>query len=173
MTTASFGLRQGLIGGLIMIILTLLLNMSGMMEKSMITAGLLGMLIFVIFIGIIIYGIGAFSKKYAEGTFTFGEGFKLGITIALIMGIITVIFSYIYQTFIDPDQIERMASAMLEFLEDKGVPEAQIQDTIDKMREARENPIAQLPKGLMMYLIIGAIAAAIGGAIFKKKENFA
>jgi uncharacterized membrane protein (DUF106 family) len=173
MTTASFGLRQGLIGGLIMIILSLLLNMSGMMEKNMIAAGLLGMLLFVVFIGIVIYGIGAFSKKHAEGTFTFGDGFKLGITIALIMGIISVIFGYIYQTFIDPDQMERMASSMLEFLENRGVPEDQIQATIDKMREGSENPIAQLPRGLMMYLIIGAIASAIGGAIFKKKETFA
>ena len=173
MTTANFGLRQGLIGGLILIIMSLFINMSGMMEKSIFTAGLFGMLQFIVFLGIIIYGIGAYSKKYAEGSFTFGDGFKLGLTITLIMGIITIIFGYIYQTYIDPDMTERMVSSVLEFMEDRGLPEEQIQATIDKMREANENPLSQLPKSLATYLILGAIASAIGAAIFKKKEQFA
>lgn len=119
-----------------------------------------------------------FTKEYRnkkrDGFIRFGEAFKFAMIAIIVSTIISVIYTYIFQTLIAPDYTENMMAVMqqktLTFMESKGVPDAQIDAAMEKFEE-----IPTIWKSLRQTfsggIIGGTIISLIVAAIVKKKQE--
>ena len=122
-----------------------------------------------LFIGIIVLGIKGF-KSENNGYLSWGEGVKIGIGIAVIAGLINVIYSYIFMNFIEPDFMNQMMEVQNQAFIDQGMTEEQIEMS-NEMSEKFQSPGIMAAMGIIMYAIVGFIVSAIGAAIMKKSEE--
>ncbi len=129
-----------------------------------------GVLSFVVMATIIVLGI----KKYKEmngGFMTLGQGIKTGVGIALIGGIISIIYTLIFITFIEPDSLEQgMEIARQKMMDNPNLSEEQIEAQME-MAEKFSGPGIIAAFGLLWTLFLGFIISLIGSAILQKKEN--
>ena len=112
--TKNIILNYGLILGIATILISVAIYAMGLTYKQDWKMGLLS---FVIMSIIISLGI----KKYKEvngGFLSVGQGLKTGIGIALIAGIISILYSMIFINFIEPDYMEKMMDVTREKLMD-------------------------------------------------------
>ncbi len=121
--------------------------------------------------GVIIYGIKAF--KTANGGFLkLGEALKIGVGIALIGGIITVIWTILLMTTIEPgivDQInEVQREQMLERFPD--MPQEQLDQSLE-MAKKFTSPYMISAFSLIWSLFIGFIISLVAGLAMQKKQE--
>ena len=125
----------------------------------------------IVSIALIILGI----KKVKElngGYLSLGEAIKTGLGIALIGGVISVIYTLIFTHFIEPDFYERMAEVSQQTLLDQ-YPEftdEQLESAME-MTKKMSNPMMTAAFGLMGSLVFGLIVSLIGGAIMKNNRE--
>ncbi len=122
--------------------------------------------------GVIIYGIKAF--KTANGGFLkLGEALKIGVGIALIGGIITVIWTILLMTTIEPgivDQInEVQREQMIERFPD--MPQEQLDQSME-MAKKFTSPYMISAFSLIWSLFIGFIISLFVGLTMQKKQDF-
>ena len=129
-----------------------------------------GLLNFAIMIGCIIYGLKAY--KHANGGFlSLGEALKTGLAIALIAGIVGVIFNLIFTTVIEPN----FAADMLDMQREKMV-EANPNMNEEQMEmamgitEKMMSPGIMAAMGIIVTLFFGFIISLIGGLIMKNNK---
>ncbi len=126
---------------------------------------------YVIFIVSIIAGI----KKYRDlnnNYLTLGQAMKVGIGIALVGGILSAIYTYIFFSFIDPEIITQiMANAEEKMLDQNpDMTEEQI-EMGTKVAKMFMSPFALSTMAIIGSLIMGAIISLIGGLILKKEDT--
>ena len=123
----------------------------------------------VVFIGAIFYGIKQY--KTANGGFlTWGQGVKIGVGIAVLGGVIVVIYNYLFMNFIEPDYMSQMMEVQNQALLDQGMTEEQI-EAANEMSQAFQSPGILAAIGIISYAIGGFIVSAITAAIMKKSEE--
>lgn len=140
--------------------------------------GLFGsMFIGIIQLIIIVFFLLYFSKSYRNnqlgGKITFSQAFVLGVLIVVFSSIISSLYSYIFNKFIDPDYAHRIMAMMqdktYQWMSSKGVPEDQIDSAMKKFEEQGiPSPLQTLKSSLIFGLIGGAIMSLISSAIIKK-----
>ncbi len=119
---------------------------------------------------IIVLGIKKF-KDMNGGFMTLGQGLKTGVGIALIGGIISIIYTLIFMNFIEPDSFEKgVEIARQKMLDNPNLSEEQI-DAQMEMVEKFSGPGTIAIFGLLWTLFLGFIFSLIGSAILQKKEN--
>ena len=123
----------------------------------------------VIFIGVIFYGIKQF-KEANGGFLSWGQGVKIGVGIAVLGGLIVVIYNYIFMSFIEPDFMNQMMEVQNQMLLDQGMTEEQI-EAANEMSQAFQSPGIMSAAGIISYAIGGFIVSAITAAIMKKSEE--
>jgi hypothetical protein len=162
----SFIVNNGAILGVVSILLSLVMYATGNhldphWSISLISAAL--------FIGVIIFG----TKKFKEangGFMSWGEGVKIGVGIAVVAGLIVVIYNYIFMNFIEPDLMSQMIEVQNQKFLDQGMTEEQIEAAND-MGKSFQTPGIMAAMGIIGYAIGGFIVAAITSAIMKKTEE--
>ena len=162
----SFIVNNGAILGVVSILLSLVMYATGNhldphWSISLISAEL--------FIGVIIFG----TKKFKEangGFMSWGEGVKIGVGIAVVAGLIVVIYNYIFMNFIEPDLMSQMIEVQNQKFLDQGMTEEQIEAAND-MGKSFQTPGIMAAMGIIGYAIGGFIVAAITSAIMKKTEE--
>jgi hypothetical protein len=169
-------LNHGLIFGVILVIFQLVMWMTGFMPVG-IGKGLLILLVtFIIYI----YGTFWFTKNYRNtilgGYMSYGDAFLYGFTVFMIATVITAIYSFIFNSFIDPEYTARIVKASSDWTEtymrSRGVPEAQISSALDRISgKALPTPLNTSLKSIGFGLIGGAIVSAISSAFAKKVEE--
>lgn len=98
-STKKIGLNYGLILGLISVAFSVIIWVLGYaIERPWWTS----VLSFVIMLLVIVYGLKAF-KSGNSGFMSLGQAIKTGLTIALIAGIISALYTYVFVTVIEPD----------------------------------------------------------------------
>jgi hypothetical protein len=121
----------------------------------------------VLMVGIIFWGIHSFRKANA-GFLTLGEGVKLGAGIALVAGVIGVIYLLLLSNVLDPDFVVKSTEARLAEVEASG------QLTSEQIEMQKEMSVkffwVGYPIILIFNIIIGLIIGLIGGLIFKKAK---
>ncbi|GJM61750.1 DUF4199 domain-containing protein [Persicobacter diffluens] len=165
----ELGIRYGIMLSIVGIILNVAgQNFPGMGIKFGIIA--LGVFSSILFF---VLGIKAF-KKQNQGLIKFGDAFAIVAIITVVSSIISGLFGYLYGTVIDPGSIDRQIQETVSFLENIGAPEAQIDKAIEELNSKLKDPAGYLAStlqgvmgGIIGYLIIGAIVAAI----MKKEEK--
>ncbi len=168
----NHAIKSGVILGIIGIVITLLLYL---IDPTLLASGWIGFGSLIIFVGIVAY-FGIQHRNESGGFMTFGQGWVYSIQVFLIAGLVSTIFRILLFNVIDPELSEIVVDQMVEnqasTLSGFGVPEDQIDEQLDKIRESGmegNTPIGML-KGFLFLAIVYAVLSLITGAIIKKKE---
>ncbi|NQW35402.1 MAG: DUF4199 domain-containing protein [Flavobacteriales bacterium] len=164
-STKQIALTYGLILGFVSIAFAVVLYAMGkhLDGGSLNTIGSL-----VITIGIIVFGLRTF--KIGNGGFlSLSEALKTGLAIVLIGTIISLLYTYVFMTYIEPN----FMSQVMELQQQKAL-EANPNLT-DEQLEAMEtitkkfsSPMIIMAVGLVWSLFIGFVISLIAGLIMKK-----
>lgn len=123
----------------------------------------------IFFIGLIVLGINQF-KKANGGFLSWGQGVKIGVGVAIVAALISVIYNYIFISFIEPDFMNQIMEVQNQKFLDQGMSQEQI-EAANAMTEKFKSPLITAAFGIIGSAIGGFIVAAIAAAIMKKSEE--
>jgi uncharacterized membrane protein (DUF485 family) len=137
------------------------------------------------FIGILQLALMAFllvyyTKRYRDtmfnGKITFGQAFTFGVLLIVFSSVISSLYSYILNKYIDPDYMHRVMTMIqdktYQMLSNSGMSQDQIEAQMIKIEEKGvPSPIETLVSSLEGGLIGGAIMSLISSAIVKKNAR--
>ena len=124
---------------------------------------------FAIMIAIISFGIKK-VKESNDGFLSLGEALKVGLGIALIAGIISVVYTYIFTTVIEPDYFTTMAEVQEQKWIDADMSEEQM-ETASAMMEKMSGPMITSAISIIASLFFGFIISLIAGLIMKQSNE--
>lgn len=161
--------------GLISIAISVVIWAGGFLESMGLFGGVfIGLGSFIITFIVLFIFAKSYRNKELGGYVSFGEIFKFAILVILVSTVISIIYTYIFHAFIDPGYMEKLMAVMqqktLDFMESKGVPEAQMDKAIEKFKEI-PTMAKTLRQAALSGLISGAIISLIVAAIVKKNEE--
>ena len=160
------GLRYGLVGALISIIISLASNMMGLTAKP--GMGMVIMFVqIIVFVAIIAMAVRYHRDRELGGYISLGRAVTVGMIVVLIIAVAAAIFGYLYTTVIDPGFYENLMVQMEEQWEAQGLSDEQIEGARNMMSRF-QNPGLSAAIGIFVNLIIGLIVSLIVGAILKK-----
>ncbi|PTN09760.1 DUF4199 domain-containing protein [Mangrovibacterium marinum] len=173
----KLALTNGIYYALIVISVQLIIWATAIIEKT----GLFSSFFIMFFnLGILIFFLLFCTKKYRDnllnGTITFGQAFIYGLMIVVFSSIITGLFQYILNRYIDPDYAQRMINAIQEktyqFMLNNGVPEDQIDQAMVKFdTQTVQTPLQALTDSLKSGVLLGSIISLITSLIVKKNTS--
>ncbi len=170
-TTLTYGLYLALIS----IAISVVVWAGGLLESMGLFGGIfIALGSFLITFIVMFMFARSFRNNELGGYASFGDIFKFAILVILFSTLISLIYTYIFHTFIDPGYTEHIMAVMqqktLDFMASKGVPEAQMDKAIEKFQEI-PTMAKTLWQSALGGLIGGAIISLIVAAIVKKKEE--
>lgn len=165
--TNSFALRYGLILGLISVVFGLMIYFLEMHYQNNTKIGIVSLLISSV---VIILGLLAF-RKANQGFISLSQALKTGLGIALVSGIISVLYQIILVTVIDPDTIQKTIDFQIDKIkmEQPELP-AQTLNQIESMQKKLTSPAIMAAIGIIFSLFFGFIISLIAGLIVKKSR---
>jgi hypothetical protein len=165
------GNKWGLLLGGVGIALTLVFQLTGMMDYTGTKSNWIPNIVNWSSMGLIFYmGIKEHKEQDLEGYLSLGQGMKMGLYISFISGILTAVFTFIFFKFIQPDMMSNIIEAAVEKAEEKG------QDA-EKMKQGMEmmswmfSPGAMSVFALIGSVFFGAIFSLIASLILKKDRS--
>jgi preprotein translocase subunit YajC len=162
--TGKFSLNYGLILGLISVAFGIMLYSMDAHTTRDTTTQVISILIM---IAITFWGIYSF-RKANNGYLSLGEALKLGAGIALIAGIIAVIYTAIMANVIDPDFATKVAEIQ------KAADEAAGEFSSEQIQQRYDGTInyfwISYPFILIINIVIGLVIGLVGGLILKKQK---
>ena len=157
--------KWGLISAGVGIIFQLISSLLGMSTMTFVIS-FIGM-------GIGIYIIALAVKADRDGQLggyaSFKRVFLVAFAVILLSALITQVFNYLYMNFLNPSAADAALEVSRSMLEKLGMAEEQIEEAMEKAAADLKSPM-NIPKSLIGIGIIGAIIAAIYGAIMKKER---
>lgn len=165
--TNSFALRYGLILGLNSVVFGLMIYFLEMHYQNNTKIGIVSLLISSV---VIILGLLAF-RKANQGFISLSQALKTGLGIALVSGIISVLYQIILVTVIDPDTIQKTIDFQIDKIkmEQPELP-AQTLNQIESMQKKLTSPAIMAAIGIIFSLFFGFIISLIAGLIVKKSR---
>ena len=159
-------LNSGLIiGGLLLIIV------AGMYATGALIEGVQWPMYIYYLLYPLLIGYTVHSYRKANGGFlTLGQALKVGVTAAVIGGIIYAVYNIIFVTFIEPDFIAQMMEVTREKLfENPNMTEEQADMTMGFV-EKMSNPYLGGAFFIVLSAFFGFIYSLISGLIFKRER---
>ncbi len=167
-STNKTALHFGIILGIVSVLISVIIYALGMAYDQDWKTGMIGFIAMaiIIFLGIKKY------KELNEGYITLGQAIKTGVGIALIGGIISVIYSYLFMNFIEPDfVVNTMAGAEEKMLErNPNLTDEQIEQALSISKKMM-SPVIMSAIGIVWSLFLGLIISLVSGLILKKTED--
>ena len=112
-----------------------------------------------------------FRDNHNEGFLSLGEAVKIGVTIAVIAGVLSAIYTVIFTQFIEPDFVEKMLMKVEEQMLEANPDMAQSQiDMALGMTEKMMSPMISVPLSIVTSAI-GGLVLSLGTGFFTKKNN--
>ena len=166
----STTVKWGLITGMVYVFFSLISNMLGLAQKGgftmvglAVTGGLLLATFYTIYLGI------KEAKEHDLGGYlTTGQGFRIGMGIALIASVISFAFTLIYMNFIDPTMVDQIKEMAAEQWEKQGMTEEQI-EAASKYSGMFMNPWVISLMTIVSVLFWGLIKSLVAASILKKE----
>ncbi|MFD2571644.1 DUF4199 domain-containing protein [Spirosoma soli] len=162
-STARVALKWGGVLGIALILFSLILYLTDNTSNAALGA------VTYLFMAV---GIVLAMREYRtlnSGYMTYGEGLGLGALTATISGLLSSLFSVFYTTVIDTGIMERASDKIREQLEDRGVPDEQIDQQMEMMQ------MFQSPGLLFVFGVIGSafigLLLSLVIAAFMRRNN--
>jgi len=166
--TNKTALYYGVILGIVLILANVIVYASGMIYEQDWKTGSIGLIgmIAVLFIGIKKF------KEINEGYLTVGQAIKTGLGIAVIGGIISIIYTFIFMNYIEPDFIANTLAGVEEKMieQNPNLTDEQIEQALG-FSEKFMSPSIMSAMALFMTLFFGLIFSLISGLILKKNKD--
>lgn len=166
---------SGIYLGLISILMSVVIWAGGLIESMGLFGGaIIGLISFSIsFILLFIFTKG-YRNKELGGFISFAEAFKFAMLAVVVSTLISIVYNYVFHSFIAPDYMENLMAVMQQktmmFMESKGVPEAQMDAALEKFQDI-PTIWKTLRQTAISGIITGAVISLIVAAIAKKKEE--
>jgi hypothetical protein len=135
----------------------------GMME----IVGWVGMIVSML---AIFFAVKTYRDKVAGSVMSFGTGFKLGMGISVIAGLVLGLYTFGHILLLDPDFGDEYIAYEISNLEQSGVAGAELQEQIDALESQRDLYNSPLFQGLIMavtVLLLGLVMSLIAALVFK------
>jgi prepilin signal peptidase PulO-like enzyme (type II secretory pathway) len=158
----------------ISIVLSLIIWATNLIEHlGLFGSVLIGLLQIVMLAFLLVY----FTKQYRDtlfdGKITFGQAFTFGVLLVVFSSVISALFSYILNKYIDPEYMQRVMTMIqdktYQLLANNGLSQEQIDSQMARLEnKGIPSPMESLVSSLEGGLIGGAIMSLISSAIVKK-----
>lgn len=169
----NYFIKQGLIFGLINILLTMLIYFLGadFFASHFIMLPIILLLISIVYPIIITIRF----RKMNEGLLKFKDAFQISFFMLAISGLITAIFGIILYHVIDPEYPKMIQQKMVEHLTDfmtsMNVPEDKIQESLSQNNMQEKFSVLGQIKSYLFSLIFFALFSLLVAAIAKKNPQ--
>jgi glucan phosphoethanolaminetransferase (alkaline phosphatase superfamily) len=161
----KFAMNYGIILGLIMIVISVLMYVTGLALEGEQWPQFLYYIIFPI---VIIYAINQFKKKNAN-ILSLGQAIKVGLAIAVVSALVYAVYGLIFNYIIDPD----FMGQMMDVTRDKMLETPDMtEELVDQQMEFIKiffNPVLGTAMWVAMSALFGLIYSVIGGLIMRKE----
>jgi branched-subunit amino acid ABC-type transport system permease component len=162
------GIRWGLILGLVSAATSLLFTMTDMIDFANPQMFSLPNLVnWAVLIGIYYYAFTQHRDNELGGHMTLGRAMLLGFWIALISGIITAVYMYLYTTVINPDFTSQIIDGAIEKAEKKGQDGEAVRSAMESM-SFFFSPTYMSIMAVVGSLLMGALFSLIIGLIIRR-----
>lgn len=171
-TSFQHGLKFGVIIAVVLIVFTLVTF--AFLEIS--TSAKIAWISYLVFIGLIIYGIIVYRNKEMGGFITYGQSFQSGFFISLASGFILTVFLYVYYKLIDPEAFQQLMEYSSEVSREKilqsmpNADESQIDAGIEMQKKFMTPGIVSFIS-FFYYLAAGVITSLIASVFIKKEDK--
>lgn len=167
---AKKGFNQGLIGGLVLIVLNLIFSLTGLVKPG--DTGAMTWISSLLTWAVVGYFIYAAATKHRDedlgGYISFGRAFSVGFMAVLAMAIITAVWTYIYMAFIDPGIFDTIRQASIDqMVNQQGMSEEDAERALSMM-SFMWNPGMMAVFATFGTLIAGVIIDLIVSAVVKR-----
>ncbi|MFC4721273.1 DUF4199 domain-containing protein [Geojedonia litorea] len=164
-TVGKFAMNYGIILGVIMILISVIMYVTGMSLEGVQWPQFLYYIIFPV---VIFYAIGQYKKQNAN-VLSLGEALKTGVAIAAISAVVYVIYGLIFNYIIDPEFMGQMKDVVRDKMLE--APNA-TQDMVDQQMKVVEmfmNPAIGSAIWIGASMLFGLIYSLIAGLVMKKE----
>ena len=165
--------RYGLLAGLILVVVGLLIHLSGMVDYTNQGGGanwIVNLLNWGITVAAIVMAVKQHRDEDLGGFISFGRSFRVGFLVTLVIAVVSVVWGYIFFSFVEPGLIEDILSASREqMIEQQGMSEEQAEQGL-KMMSWMFTPTMMSLMGGIFSVIAGVIFSLIVGAIMKREH---
>ncbi len=160
-------LQYGVLLGIVSVVFGLMLYFLDMHYTQESAVGIVSIVITVAVICVAQYNF----RNDNSGFLSFGEALKVGMGVALVSGVISVLYQILLVTVIDPDTVTKMMEVAQNKLIDQNPEMSQEQlDQIMGMQKKFTTPTMMAAFGLIGSLFIGFVISLITGLIFKRNR---
>jgi hypothetical protein len=167
-------LINGLIAGVI--VSAMLLISHPLLEKGVLNFDngmLVGYASMVIALSMIFFGIKSYRDQYQHGSITFGQGFRVGILIALIASVVYMVTWEVYYNVTDGRFNKQYTEYYIDKMKSEGATQEEIskaQEEMDAWSQMYDNMFIRLAMTLMEIFPVGLIITLIAAAVLRKKQ---
>jgi len=127
-------------------------------------------IIYIVLISIIVIGTKQYKNTVLSGNISYGKALGTGTVISLFASIIVAFYMFIFLKFIDSDSIAKILSAMEDNMYQQGLPENQIDESIETIKKFT-TPFTMTISTVLTYTFLGFLFSLITSAFLKKKSN--
>jgi hypothetical protein len=168
MSPKQIMLNYGLILGFASILINVVLYAAGKTYDQHWSVGVVSIIITV---AVIILGIKKI-KELNNGFLSLSEALKTGLGIALISGLIAVVYTLIFTNFIEPEFFARMLEVQQQKMLEAypNFTDEQLEASM-AMAKKMSGPVMTSAIAIIGSLFIGFIISLIGGLIMKKSDE--
>jgi hypothetical protein len=159
-------IEPGLITSAVLIIFTMVLYVAGL--HTIKELGYIGTLL--VLGAQINYGQ-KFRKKEMNNNMSFGQAFRFGLSMALIIALVTSVFNFFYFEFIAPEIIDMAAEKSYEDMVKGGLNEEQAANQMAKFVMPWMNSWVFAITGIFVTLIFGLLTALVAAAFVKREST--
>lgn len=170
----KLSMTYGLYLGGISIFLSIIIWVTGLIENlGLFGSAFLGIIQLFIVVFALLYFTKLYRNNELNGKITYGQAFVFGVLVVVFSTILSSLYSYVFNRFIDPEYTQRIMTMLQEktyqYMSSKGLSDDQIESAMQKFEEKGiPGPIETLISSIEFGLIGGAIMSLISSAIIKK-----
>ena len=109
-------------------------------------------------------------RRAQQGFLTLGQGFRVGLTTAVMATLVSELIKLFYLSFIDPQADQRALNRSREHMLSEGTSLEQVNfytNTLEKL----SSPLISIPFTLVAVAFLGAIVALVLAAIMQKRPG--
>ncbi|GAB3340950.1 hypothetical protein GCM10027299_54790 [Larkinella ripae] len=162
-STARLALKWGLISGVIFMVYTTAINVTGQFTNT--TLPWLSLVISIVIVVMAMREYRALNGDYMS----YGEGVGLGTLLSVVSAMVSFTYNFIYTTFIDPTIRQQTLDKVREQMEERGMPDDQIEQAME-MTEKFQSPGLQFLFGILAAAFFGLIISLIVAAFLRRNK---